>query len=132
MSDKDENLITMRILWTTTGMCQPFVSIAIKSEMIDDERCAILQHIADIITEGRKRQKDKVEVYTGCNCEDHVHVTVNAFHFSKTSKDGKTPAPAFVKWLCKRIEAEQVAPPGRLKISIVWLNPDTRTMHEQP
>lgn len=122
--------INIRILWTTTGMCQPIVSIAVKSEMCDDERGAILQHVADIIAAGRKRQKDKVEAFIGRPCEDHVSVEVNAFHFAQ-DKGSKTTAPAFVKWLCKRLPDEQVVPHGRPKLSVVWMKPGTREMYEQ-
>ena len=131
MSDR---AITLRILWTTTGMCQPYVSIAIKTEMIDDERQRLLQDVADFITAGRKR--DKVEAFIGRPCEDHITVTCDAFHFAtpKPSKSGPITiaAPAMVKWLRKSLPTANIFPPGRLKIAVVWMKPGTREMHEQP
>jgi len=132
MSDKDDRAITLRILWTTTGICQPYVSIAIKTEMIDDERQRLLQDVADFITVGRKRQGDTVEAFIGRPVEDHIAVTCNAFHFAKPSKTNTIAAPAMVKWLRKDLPSANIFPPGRLKIAVVWMKPGTREMHEQP
>ena len=131
MSDEDDRSITLRILWTTTGMYQPIVSIGIKSEMNDDDKQSILHEVAEHITAGRKRQGDTVEETLGRQCEDHITVKCNAMHFANPSKDNVIPAPAMVKWLRRTLPATEIIPLSRLKISIVWMKPGTREMHEQ-
>ncbi len=122
--------IELRVLWTTTGMCQPIVSIAVKSEMEDTERQAILHDVAEAIAAGRKRQKDTVEETLGRNCEDHITVTCNAFHFAKASKDGAPSPPAMIKWLLKTLPTSDIFPLGRLTILVVWMRPGTRELIE--
>ena len=132
MPDEDDNTITLRILWTTTGMCQPIVSIAIKSEMSDDDRQGILHEVAEHITAGRKKQGDTVEETLGRQCEDHIMVKCNAMHFANPNDKGVIPAPAMVKWLRKTLPATCIIPLSRLKISVAWMKPGTREMHNQP
>ena len=130
MTDTTDDKITVRILWSTTGMCQPFASIAVATDMPDHERGDILRRIADLVTVGRKRQGDVVEAFIGRQCEDHVQVTCNAFHFTKVKGTAATP-PSFVTWLRKRLPDADIVPAGYLEIVVVWLEPQTRAVHTQ-
>lgn len=134
--DEDDDLITVGILWTTTGM-RPYVSIAIKSDMIDDERQRILHDIAEHVRTGRKRQGDDVEETLGRNVEDYVMVKCNAMHFAMPSDKNIIAPPAMVRWLRKTLPAAGIIPAPRLKIEVVWMEPGTieagkRKMHPQP
>jgi hypothetical protein len=128
---EDDNLIIVRILWTTTNMCQPFASIAIKSEMDDGERANILTQIAEFIDTARKRKKETAEQTIGRTCEDHLKVMCNEMSFATVSKNNTIPSPKFVKWLCKTLPDAGILPRSRLKIAVAWMKPGTREIYEQ-
>lgn len=60
-TEPDDQTPKLRILWTTTGVCQPLVSIGVKSGP-DGDFSDLLTAIGEHIIAGRKRQGDKVEL----------------------------------------------------------------------
>ena len=112
-------------------MCQPLVSISLRSEMAPDDSQRILHEIAEFIAEKRKRRGDTVEETLGRNCEDHITVMCNSMHFPKAGTPAH-PYPAFVKWLVKSLPATGFIAAERLKISVVYMDARTRELIEGP
>lgn len=118
----------LRILWTTTGMCQPIVSLAVIGDI---DASDLLTGIGEHIIAGRKRQGDKVEIVVGRNCEDHVTVTANATHFAKPKPDNTIAPPALVRWLVRELPVSGLLGP-KLEIEVAWMPHGTREIHVQP
>lgn len=131
--DDAEQPTKLSILWTTFGsLPQPLVALAIKGDIGDWPRAELLQSIAEHITEGRKRQGDKVEEYIGRgNVEDHVSIKANSIHWAKPDAKGRIAPPALVRWLVKTLPTLGDWPRD-MPIEVAWKEPQTHNVHPQP
>jgi hypothetical protein len=126
-TDEPDDTFTVRILWTTDGMLSPIITVSLPEDMCEDERATMLEAIGETARE--RKGPHKVEVFAGCNCEDHVSIKDGPMHLGALDlrKNGTPRPPPLAAWLRKEMVMTGYLPPlSRLRTEIAWLNPKTR------
>lgn len=121
MTDIDDDIFTVSIRWTTTGMYQPVISIRLPDHMQDTSEG---HNMLEFIGEQVRSRQDARDVEVLCrrgNMEDFIMFKTNKMHVHPPRKCGTPRAPAIIKWLINELPKYGVLPPtSRLRFKVWW------------